>query len=292
MSPKSKLEKANYKKAKEALLNTISILNRCDSYDELQSIISTIENEKKSAESPYTLDGLNEHHQSKIRKGKAIIDLLIYQKTKEFPNPVQPVEITAKDQETVPIIESSKQVESNPVEVTNKSSDQPKSSRNNDRDLVRVNELSNVKIQLVHLWDKMEELYEKSHQCAIKGEYHQAELHHNTASDVKLIFDEISSRCIYYAEKKIDLDTLKQQLTECLENNKEIVTELKTHPDCKDVIANFLSVLTGEGLVALAAESIYKGRLTMFIATNTDSGNKKDASTDSLEDVKSPSSPR
>ncbi|KTD44844.1 hypothetical protein [Legionella quateirensis] len=304
MSSKSNRKKVAFDKAKASLENTISNLKKCDSYDRLQTILKTIDKAKKITQSPYRLVGLSEYHTSELNRLKTTIDSLVKEKSLAFPKPVQPVqtvEVIVNEQvsapvsqvkDSPPVIESSEHTDSIPVEETKKSSVQPKVRRNKERDPVRMNELSNVLIQLEHLRDKIEELYKKSQQYELNRKDDKAELYHNTATAGRKVLEEIATICSAYAEKKIDLDTFKQQSTDYLKNDNQYVTQLKTHRGCKDIIANLLLALTGVGLLAIAAVSVYSGRLTMFNLTNTDSGNKVDALTDSLENVKSSVSPK
>ena len=303
MSSKTKREKAAFNKAKGSLENTISRLNQCDSYERLQEIKSSIEKAKKIAQSPYTPSGLTPYHQSEINRMKETIATLVEVKTKAFPKPVQPVEVIAKEQESAPVsplkdsapvIKSLDPTESVPVEETKKSSDQSKDSnrRYKDIDPVRENELSNVIIQLEKLDLKVKELFRKSIAYSVEDNPEQAALYRKTAKAGEKIFNKIIEICRNYADKTIDLDTFKQQSTDYLKKENPYVTQLKTHRGCKDVIANLLIALTGVGLVAIAAVSVYHGRFTLFNVTNTDSGNKIDALTDSLQNVKSSPSPK
>ncbi|MBL7479512.1 hypothetical protein [Legionella bononiensis] len=302
MSSKSKREKAAFDKAKGRLENTISNLERCNSYDRLQEIIKSIEKAKKSTQSPYTPAGLSDNHLLEIKRMKETIESLIKAKTLAFPKPVQPVAVTVVQEQqsvsetevSVPVTETlehpdSVPVDSVPVNITNGSDENSQESTNKVLNNDRLKELSKVYAQLDLLKIKIDELFEESEEYPADKNGVKTDLYHKAAKAGVEVYNTISSLCMNYATGTIDLDTFKSQSTEFLKSDNQYVTELKTHRGCKDVFANLLLACTGVGLLAIAAVSIYNGRFTLFNLTNTDSGNKVDALKDSVEHVHSAS---
>ncbi|KTD53027.1 hypothetical protein [Legionella quateirensis] len=302
MSAKNKRESATFKTAKGKLENTIKRLNECDSYERLQEILKSIAKAKESTQSPYTPARLTPYHQSEIKRMKESIDTLVKQKTVEFPKPVQPVEVLVVQEEqsvsepvvSVPVTETLEptdavQVDSVPDNNINESDDHVQESTFKALNDDRLKELSKVYAQLDRLKTKIDELRVESEEYPADKNGVKTDSYHKAAIAGQEVYNKIYSLCSNYALNKIDLDTFKSEATDFMKSDNQYVKELKTHRGCKDVFANLLLALTGVGLLAIAAVSIYNGRLTMFNLTNTDSGNKVDALKDSVEHVQSAS---
>ncbi|KTD31763.1 hypothetical protein Lmor_2639 [Legionella moravica] len=274
MARKDKREAAAFKKAHDALERTITSLRACNSYDRLQAILHSIDKAKKSTQSPYSPLKLTPHHQSDINRLKATIDSLIKEKILAFPAPVVPV------------------VQDVPVEEAHESSEQSQHENNNVVfDETRLKDLKNVFDQMYILRQKIEELHTKTEYYVAENKTVKVASYRKAVEAGRALYDQIQSLCTQYARKEIDLDAFKQQSTGLLKNDNPNVAELKTHREYKDVLVNLLIALTGVGLLAIAAMSVYNGRLTMF-KTNTDSGSKIDALKDTLEHVQTTVNPK
>lgn len=279
MARKDKREAAAFNKANSALERTILSLRECNSYERLQTILHSIDKAKKSPQSPYSPLNLTVHHQCVINQKKETIRILINEKTLEFPAPVVPVEQDA------PVVQDV------PVEEALESSEHSQHENNNVvLDENRLKDLKNVFDQMYTFRQKIEELITKAEDYEAENKTAKAASYRKAANAGRALYNELQSLCSQYAKKEIDLDAFKQQSTDLLKNDNPNVAELKTHREYKDVLVNLLIALTGVGLLAIAAMSVYNGSFTMF-KTNTDSGCKIDTLKDTLEHVQTTVNP-
>lgn len=146
----------------------------------------------------------------------------------------------------------------------------------------RAQELCTVRDKLDVLKVKMNEL--KKIEKGINNE-DKAMCYRRAANAAMIVYSNINLLCSDYEHNKISLDVFKAKSKDILKTDNLAVIELNAHRGYKDVIANLLIAITGVGLLALAAVSLYNCRFTMFKVTETDSANKINALKDSVEHV-------
>lgn len=149
----------------------------------------------------------------------------------------------------------------------------------------RAQELWKVRDQLDVLKNKMKALYKTSDTYRDSNKQDDAKIYRKAAQAARAIHFNISMLCADYEYNKIDLQTFQSKSKEFLNNDNQQVAVLNTHRGYKDVIANLLIAITGVGLLAMAAASIYNGRFTMFKVTGTDAASKVNALKDTVEHV-------
>jgi hypothetical protein len=149
----------------------------------------------------------------------------------------------------------------------------------------RAQELWKVRDQLDVLKNKMKAFYKTSDTYRDSNQQDDAKIYWKAALAARVIHLNISMLCADYEHNKIDLQTFQSRSKEFLNGENHQVAVLNTHRGYKDVIANLLIAITGVGLLAIAAASIYNGRFTMFKVTGTDAGSKVNALKDTVEHV-------
>lgn len=149
----------------------------------------------------------------------------------------------------------------------------------------RAQELWKVRDQLDVLKNKMKALYKTSDTYRDSNKQDDAKIYRKAAQAARVIHLNISMLCADYEHNKIDLQTFQSKSKEFLNGDNQQVAVLNTHRGYKDVIANLLIAITGVGLLAMAATSLYNGRFTMFKVTGTDAASKVNALKDTVEHV-------
>lgn len=152
----------------------------------------------------------------------------------------------------------------------------------------REQELSKVRDNLDILSAKIKALYDKADLYRDSNNTAKSDIYTKAANAAAKIHFNVSALCTDYVYDKINLETFKSKTTDYLKNDTKNVAILKEHRGCKDIIANLLIAVTGVGLLAIAALSVYNGRLSLFKVTSTDSGNKVNDLRDSIAHVASP----
>ncbi|WP_298622468.1 hypothetical protein [uncultured Legionella sp.] len=150
----------------------------------------------------------------------------------------------------------------------------------------RAQEIVAVRDQLMVLNAKRIKLSDISDKYRDNNQMDDAKTYRRATNAAGVIHTNLSLLCSDYEHNKIDLNTFKSMAQLYLNNeNKDVIT-LNTHRGYKDVIANLLIAITGIGLLAIAAASIYNGRLTMFSVTQTATGANVNSLNDAVEHVR------
>jgi hypothetical protein len=150
----------------------------------------------------------------------------------------------------------------------------------------RAQELWAVRDQLDVLKNKRNAFLKITDAYRDSNKHEDAKIYRKAAQAAGAIHLNICMLCTDYEHNKIDLQTFQSKSKEFLKGDNQQVALLNTHRGYKDVIANLLIAITGVGLLAMAAASIYNGRFTMFKVTGTDAGSKVNALKDTVEHVR------
>ncbi|CAM2967284.1 hypothetical protein [Legionella worsleiensis] len=272
---------ANRNKSERTRLeNAISKLENCNSYQELQSLLPSVnkaQRSPKSTTSPETPVNYSPDHDQKMNELRSRINLLIAEKKRAFPKPRS---VISTEQQLVNPMQGE---ENPPVEQHLDNPMQSEESLNVD-----VHPLSNndkgpfigerVK-ETKAVINCINQLHLKIKELAIRGPSNR-----NAIDAAKSIVATLQSYRLNYITGKMTLNEFKNQSITLLNDENKDVKELKTHRGLKNILANLLIALTGIGAVVIAARSVYHGKVTLF-NTSTDSGSKVDAIKESLENL-------
>lgn len=296
MASKDRREKRNFDRAFSAREQVIEQLTQCGSYARLQEITSKLNKSQSKSHSPYSISNLTEYHTATIKNMDQKIADLIDVKSKQFPKPVATTEPDATsivptipaEKKSVTVVHTTNEPVKAPVPRvfvqtpgTPTTPYKPLKRESNNYNSVREHELAQVMKQLARMLTKIDDLYLLGDECEDTA---KADIYHKAARAASSIYNSVSLAANDYIYEAIDLDVFKEKTQEFLNDDARNVQTLKTHRGWKEVLLNLLIAVTGVGFVALAAASVYNGRITLF-TPSTDSGKKVDALRESVEQV-------